>query len=425
MHSEKYELSAETRRSYIVKTLLRGLKNIFTSWRAALVYAMVMLVLGALLQLSCDDAGGFAATMQELLLKVLYLGLFPVAAYGFGYVPGSFAAYRNMVRAGFVNSAGEAPVLIHRRCDGKAEELTFEAKGLPLEDWTDAKETIQTALNMTIGRIKQGEDLRTIIVRAVPGNVQFPPIISWSDDFLAENEAVVRLGKTIADEIVEINIDKQPMMLLAGNTGSGKTNLAVCICYQALKRGAQVTVVDFKGLDFVELERLGATILTKPDAIINALKDATDEIEYRRQLFADVGAKKLSSYRKKTGIDLPRMVVLVDECAMLTDYGTTKEARDFSKAVVDLLSGIARVGRALGVYLIISTQRPDQAAVPGSIKSNLIVHICGRADATLSGIVLGDSRASVKIPEDAQGRFIMAAGADDTVFQAFYIDDED
>lgn len=425
MNSEKYELTAETRRYYILRTLLRGLKKIFTRWKASLAYAAVMLALGVLLQLSCAGADGLAGAIQALLMRALYIMLFPTLVYAFGHVRGSFAIYRNLIRAGFTNKVGEAPVLIQRQRVGLAEELTFVAKGLPLETWTEEKEKIQTALNMTIGRIKQGEDLRTIIVRAVPGNVQFPPIISWSDDFLAENEAVVRLGKTIADEIVEINIDKQPMMLLAGNTGSGKTNLAVCICYQALKRGAQVTVVDFKGLDFVELERLGATILTKPDAIINALKDATDEIEYRRQLFADVGAKKLSSYRKKAGIDLPRRVILVDECAMLTDYGTTKEAKEFSRAVVDLLSGIARIGRAMGVYLIISTQRPDQAAVPGSIKSNLIVHICGRADATLSGIVLGDSRASVKIPEDAQGRFIMAEGTDDTVFQAFYIDDED
>ena len=424
MNSEKYELSAETRRYYILRTLLCGLKKIFTSWKAALAYAVMMLVLGLFLHISCAGTDGFGGTIQALLMRTLYIMLFPALAYAFGHVRGSFAIYRNLVRAGFTNKVGEAPMLIQRQRVGLAEELTFVAKGLPLETWTEDREKIQTALNMTIGRIKQGEDLRTIVVHAVPGNVQFPQIIPWSDDFLAEDEVLIRLGKTIADEIVEINIDVQPMLLLAGNTGSGKTNLAICICYQALRHGAQVTVVDFKGLDFAGLKRLGAAILTQPDAIISVLKDAADEIERRRQLFADVGAKKLSAYRKKTGTDLPRMVILVDECAMLTDYGTSKEAKDFSKAVVDLLSGIARVGRAMGVYLVISTQRPDQAAVPGSIKSNLIVHICGRADATLSSIVLGDTRASVKIPEDAQGRFIMADGTDDTVFQAFYINDD-
>ena len=116
---------------------------------------------------------------------------------------------------------------------------------------------------------------------------------------------------------------------------------------------------------------------------------------------------------------MKRIIVLIDECAMLTDYGVSKEAKHFSAQVVDLLAGMARVGRAVGVHLIISTQRPDQNAVPGSIKSNLDVRICGKADKILSEMVLGDARAHDVIPNDSQGRFIMHSGSEDIVFQSY------
>ena len=80
------------------------------------------------------------------------------------------------------------------------------------------------------------------------------------------------------------------------------------------------------------------------------------------------------------------------------------------------------MGRAVGIHLIISTQRPDASAVPGSIKSNLDVRICGKADATLSTIILGDGRANEVIPKDSQGRFVLANGAEDIIFQGYYYD---
>lgn len=423
MNSEKYELNAETRRSYIVKTLFRGFKKIFANWRAALVYAAVMLVLGLLLQLSCDDADGFVTTIQELLLKILYIMLFPLVATAFGYVCGSFSFYRNMIRAGFVNSAGEAPVLVDRHRVGNAEDLVFEVKGIPLTKWTESKERLQSALNLTIGTISIGKNYQTVIMRAADANTHFPPVITWQDSYLPQNESVFALGKTIAYENVEIDIDKQPMILLAGSTGSGKTNLAICLCQQALLRGADVKVIDFKGIDFFDLRRKGAEILTDPEGIIATLHGTFAEIEYRRELFTSAETENLTAYREKMGNGMNRIVILIDECAMLSNFGVSKEAKLFSAEIIDLLSGIARVGRAYGVHLIISTQRPDQNAVPGSIKSNMDIRICGKADTTLSEIVLGDGRANQLIPKNAQGRFVMGGdGDDDIVFQAFYVE---
>jgi S-DNA-T family DNA segregation ATPase FtsK/SpoIIIE len=122
---------------------------------------------------------------------------------------------------------------------------------------------------------------------------------------------------------------------------------------------------------------------------------------------------------KTQNTSIKRIFIVVDECAMLTDSGVGKEAKQISAQIVDKLSTIARMGRAVGIHLIIATQRPDANAVPGSIKSNLDCRICGKADTILSGIILGDGRADDIIPKDSQGLFVMANGAEDIIFKGF------
>ena len=116
-----------------------------------------------------------------------------------------------------------------------------------------------------------------------------------------------------------------------------------------------------------------------------------------------------------------RIIFSCDEVAELLDKtGADKERKELLSQIEARLSTLARQGRAFGIHLILATQRPDANILPGQIKNNLNVRICGRADATLSTIIIGDGRAAEQIPSDAQGRFITADG---TVFQAYYFDD--
>jgi S-DNA-T family DNA segregation ATPase FtsK/SpoIIIE len=84
------------------------------------------------------------------------------------------------------------------------------------------------------------------------------------------------------------------------------------------------------------------------------------------------------------------------------------------------LSTLARLGRAFGIHLILSTQRPDAAILPGQIKNNLDFRVCGRADNVLSQIILDNTSATEQIPKDARGRFITGDGA---VFQGYLFDE--
>lgn len=91
------------------------------------------------------------------------------------------------------------------------------------------------------------------------------------------------------------------------------------------------------------------------------------------------------------------------------------------KKIEEGIARIARQGRAFGVHLILSTQRPSADVLDGQIKSNVGWRICGRADEVLSKIILDKPDAAHKIPPTSQGRFLMGDG---TVFQAYYADDD-
>ena len=84
--------------------------------------------------------------------------------------------------------------------------------------------------------------------------------------------------------------------------------------------------------------------------------------------------------------------------------------------IIRHVSLIARLGRAFGIRLILSTQRPDSNVLPGQIKNNLEHRICGRADSVLSGIILDNTEAAKQISSYALGRFVTKDG---TIFQGF------
>lgn len=340
-----------------------------------------------------------------------------------GHVKGSMEYYKNFLRVGFCNHAREAPVLLKREEHNGTERLTFHSRGITDSEWRERMDEIQSAMNKTIVRIRPGKTYRTVIVDVVPPSTALGKLILWQDKYMDDDEAIFALGHSLTGPVT-IDIDKQPMLLIGGSTGSGKTMLCITFLLQALKRNGRVYVFDFKGLDYQLLESMDAHIVTSFDILRSELDVLVTQLHERIASFREKGAYDFKDYLKKESrSNFHRIFLLIDECAELLDpTGRTKEEKEVIYQITKNLNTIARMGRAVGIHLIISTQRPDANAVPGSIKSNLDVRICGKADATLSTIILGDGRANEAIPKDSQGRFIMADGAEDIIFQGYFYD---
>jgi S-DNA-T family DNA segregation ATPase FtsK/SpoIIIE len=152
--------------------------------------------------------------------------------------------------------------------------------------------------------------------------------------------------------------------------------------------------------------------------LIPVLSDLTNTLKQRQELLRQADCPNLDSYNAKTGKSLKRIIFACDEVTELLDKtGSSKEQKERLSQIEGMLSTLARLGRAFGIHLILATQRPDAATINGSIRNNLGVKICGRADANLSTVILGDGSANDLIPKETRGRFLMDDG---TVFQAFY-----
>lgn len=417
-------LILETRRRYILRTIKQGMFAVMGTG-----FAMLQFILAMMVWISCCElwawvspvyVHGLLRTCQVILTPMMIGSVF----YWIGHVPGSWGMYRDLVRIGFVNKAGEAPYLIGKSTNGNQTEYIFESRGIIATEWQKRLGEIESALNLTIGSIQPSVDYRTLIVRAVPPNMVFGTTILWDRSLINyDDSSDFVLGKSAAGEIVHWNCETMPHMLIGGATSSGKTRLAMLILEQAILRDATVSIIDLKGLDYRNFESMDARLVTDMRCAVDLLDDTVRLMYMRRDLFRDVGAVNYSDYVDKSGNRrLRRMFILIDECSMLTNSGTTKEAKAMSQECIDKITTLVRLGRAVGIHLIIATQVPDVSSVPTAIRANLDMRVCGKADSILSTMVLGDGRADEQIPKDARGRFVLANGAESVVFQAYYYD---
>ena len=193
---------------------------------------------------------------------------------------------------------------------------------------------------------------------------------------------------------------------------------------QSLKKGAVVCIADFKGgVDFPKAWRQKCRMCFDEQDLLDLLTALVDELERRKALLSDTSYSNIDEYNHGTGSHLERYIFACDEIAEVLDKTGMDNARKKQVGQLETkLSTIARQGRAFGIHLILATQRPDADILNGQIRNNLDCRICGRADAILSQIILGNGDAAEKIPKHARGRFLLHDG---TLFQAYWFDEAD
>nr|WP_283684969.1 FtsK/SpoIIIE domain-containing protein [Clostridium perfringens] len=306
----------------------------------------------------------------------------------------------------------------------KINEMIFESM-IPIEVWKSNIAQLQNALNISIISIEQGDSKRIVIVKCMPGDAKIPEEIMWNDNYIQEQEGVVTIGETFSGEI-KIDLNKSPHVLAAGETGSGKSVVLRCILWQLLNQGAIAYMLDFKGgIEFgLEYEKVGK-VVTEVDDALSLFASLVEENKIRMQLLRESRSKNISEYNNKfKDKTLKRIVVFVDELAELLDKtGVDNETKEKLLQIEGYMSTLSRLSRATGINLILGVQRPDAKVVPGQIKNNVPVRICGKfADAKASEIVLSNTKAK-DLPA-VKGRFLFKLGAETIQFQAYFFNDD-
>lgn len=334
---------------------------------------------------------------------------------------GGYKVRSNLKKSGLLNHDGETPVLIVKNKDEKNERIThylFDSNNIPLSTFNDRKPEIETALNVVLGDMIEKNGKKYIEIIAVQAEGAIPDYIEWNEEMLPKRNSEIALGEGAIGTVIN-DFAVSPHMLIGGSTGSGKTVLVRNIVEQCIKKEWHVAIVDYKGVDYnSNIIRNAAKVCLNDIEVLCALDTAIKELNLRKEKLVDNCCSNIDEYNRLTGENLKRVVIVIDEAAELLDTtGADKERKEFIKEVTNSLSRIARIGRAFGIHLVIATQRPDANIIPGQIKNNIDCRICGRADNTLSIIIL-DNGSAADIPKSKIGRFIVSDG---TVFQGYYL----
>lgn len=202
------------------------------------------------------------------------------------------------------------------------------------------------------------------------------------------------IGKDISGEAMVGELNKMPHLLIAGQTGSGKSvminTLLTSLLYRNSPSEMKLILVDPKQVEmapYADIPHLLTPVITEPDKTISALKWAVNEMERRYRLLAEQKIKDIKSYNlkiqttgKKVTINdeegipqehengaMPYIVIVIDELADLMMVA----ARDVEGLVVRL----AQKARAVGIHLVLATQRPSVDVITGLIKANIPARI--------------------------------------------------
>lgn len=325
----------------------------------------------------------------------------------------------DMYRAGLVNRAGEPPVVVSE----EGNKLLVLSGGIPLADFSDNQDKLEAAINRRITRIEEGPDKRFIQLHTAPGNTKLPTRADLPK--LPEGNSVIALGQTL-DGPLTVDLAVMPHMLIGGSTGSGKTYLVKSITAQALAKNYKVFLIDLKGgVDFPrEWQGDRCSYADNRENVLSLLSHLTHTLYSRKSTFQDreppcASLNEFNSLLPNKA--MPRIIVVCDEIAELTDTtGLDKPNKELVTAIIGQLSTLARLGRAFGIHLVLATQRPDANVLPGQIKNNIDIRICGRADLVLSQIILDNGDAAA-LPKDIPGRFLCNLDGG-TLFQGYAIE---
>lgn len=228
------------------------------------------------------------------------------------------------------------------------------------------------------------------------------------------------LGRDVAGKPWIGDLARMPHLLVAGATGSGKSvclNIIIMSYLYALgPDDVKFIMVDPKRVElqiYNGIPQLLTPVITKVPETVNALKWALREMDKRYDLLAKHGVRDLLTYNAKVQDRLPYIVVLIDELADLM----TQAAADVEGPIVRL----AQMSRAVGIHLVLATQRPSVDVITGLIKANIPGRIAfAVASATDSRTILdqqgaekllgrGDmlySTAELSMPKRIQGAFV-------------------
>lgn len=275
------------------------------------------------------------------------------------------------------------------------------------------------------------------VPNANPSMVSMKGVIASPKFQQAEMELPIALGKTISNETFVVDLAKMPHLLMAGATGQGKSvglnAVLTSILYKKHPAEVKFVLVDPKKVELTLFNKIERHYLAKlPDAsdaiitdnakVINTLNSLCVEMDNRYNLLKDASVRNIKEYNEKFKNRrlnpenghrfLPYIVLVVDEFADLIMTA--------GKEVETPIARLAQLARAIGIHLIIATQRPSVNVITGIIKANFPARIAFRVTSKIDSRTILDSQGADQLI--GRGDLLYTQGNDLVRVQCAFVD---
>ncbi|HET6216097.1 MAG TPA: DNA translocase FtsK [Acidobacteriaceae bacterium] len=278
----------------------------------------------------------------------------------------------------------------YSRVTGLAEDLclAMRAESILIE---------RMAGKSTVGIQVPNHDRETIWLRDV---------IEAENFTQTKSKLTLAMGKDINGRIVTADLATMPHVLIAGSTGSGKSvainAMIMSVLYKATPQQVRLILVDPKRVElgmYEGIPHLFTPIITEPKLAANALRNAVREMERRLKLLASRSVRNIDQYNKLFDNQTPslfedaeaeqplaHMIIIIDELAdlMMLDKANVEEA----------ITRLAQMARAVGIHLVLATQRPSVDVITGLIKANVPTRISFRLATKVDSRTILDSNGA-------------------------------
>ena len=252
----------------------------------------------------------------------------------------------------------------------------------------------------TVGIEVPNQRRQTIMLREV---IESPDFVN------SPSKMTLALGKDLIGRVRVSDLAQMPHLLIAGSTGTGKSvflnSLIVSMLYKATPEELKLVMVDPKRLElglYEDIPHLLAPVVTDPKVASNVLRNATREMERRLKLLAHRGVRNIEQYNRtfakgqslslfenveeEEHKPLPLIVIVIDELAdlMMVDTNNVEES----------ITRLAQMARAVGIHLILATQRPSVDVITGLIKANFPARISFRVASKVDSRTILDANGA-------------------------------
>ena len=301
------------------------------------------------------------------------------------------------------------------------------APGVKVQKFTTLSDDIALAMRATTVRVVAPIPGKNRVGIEVPNadfsTVYLKEVLAGSEFRSSKSKLTLSLGKDIAGKSMVADLAEMPHLLIAGTTGSGKTvcvnGIIMSMIFNASPDEVKFVMVDPKMVELAQyndIPHLLCPVVTDSQKASAALQWVVSEMETRYRALSKEGVRNLPGYNAR-GHKMPYIVVIIDELADLMQVS--------AKAVESAITRIAQLSRAVGIHLILATQRPSVDVITGVIKANFPARISFKVASKVDSRTVLDMNGAESLLGKGDMLFIKPGDAKPTRGQCSYVRDEE